>query len=262
MELEVQGISHSYGDLQAVSGIDLTVGEGEILALVGPSGCGKSTLLSIMGGMLRPSSGQVLLRGTVPPESLNPFTFIFQDFALLPWRTVERNVSLPLEHHRLGAAVREARVVDVLQRTGLSEFRAAYPRDLSGGMRQRVGIARALIARPAILFMDEPFSALDAQTRDLLLEDFVQLWARGEGLPDLTGVYVTHNLNEALRLADRIAVLSRRPGRVRDLVPVPLRREERDSAAGRELLTSLHERLWSLLREEARDAERQRPRRP
>ena len=223
MELTVDAVSHRYGDVAALDGIDLTVRAGEIVALIGPSGCGKSTLLGIIGGLIAPSSGRVMVHGDPPAGSLNPFTYIFQDFALLPWRTVEGNVALPLEHHALSAAERAARVDDALTRTGLADFRAALPRQLSGGMRQRVGIARALVVSPAILLMDEPLSALDAQTRELLMEDFLALWVRER----ITAVYVTHNLTEALRLADRVIVLSRRPGRIRREVRIDVPQAER-----------------------------------
>jgi NitT/TauT family transport system ATP-binding protein len=252
LELIVENVGHRYGDVVALERIDLSVRNGEILAVIGPSGCGKSTLLGIMGGILQPSEGRVLVRGEPPAGSLNPFTYIFQDFALLPWRTVEGNVALALEHHALSAAERATRVEDVLGRTGLLEFRRAFPKQLSGGMRQRVGIARALAVRPAILFLDEPLSALDAQTRELLMEDFLSLWLEQR----TTAVYVTHNLNEALRVADRIAVLSRRPGRLRELVAVGLPQAERSTAAGQAQLAVLGQNLWDLIRREAQVAER------
>jgi NitT/TauT family transport system ATP-binding protein len=253
LQLIVEGVAHSYGEVVALEGIDLTVREGEILALIGPSGCGKSTLLGIMGGILAPSAGRVLVAGEPPAQSLNPFTYVFQDFALLPWRSVADNVALPLEHHKLSGAERARRVSDVLARTGLSEFRAAYPKQLSGGMRQRVGIARALAVNPAILLMDEPLSALDAQTRELLMEDFLRLLL-GERL---TAVYVTHNLSEALRLADRVAILSRRPGRLREIVSIDMPQAERTGAAAQAKLAALHERLWGLIKAEAQVAERE-----
>ena len=249
MELIVEGVSHRYGEVTALDGIDIAARAGEILALIGPSGCGKSTLLGIMGGILAPSAGRVMLAGEPRAGSLNPLTYVFQDFALLPWRTVEGNVALALEHHRLDAGARAARIDDVLARTGLGDFRAAFPKQLSGGMRQRVGIARALAARPAVLLLDEPLSALDAQTRDLLLEDFERLWA----LRRVTAVYVTHNLDEALRLADRIVVLSRRPGRIREIVAVDVSRPQRGVAT----LAGLRDRLWRLIRDEAASADRE-----
>jgi NitT/TauT family transport system ATP-binding protein len=253
LELVVENITHRYGELTVLDRVDLAVREGEILALIGPSGCGKSTLLGIMGGILEPSAGRVLVKGAPRAGSLNPLTYIFQDFALLPWRTVEGNVALALEHHDLPKGEMAARVADVLARTGLSEFRSAFPKQLSGGMRQRVGIARALAVRPAVLLMDEPLSALDAQTRELLMDDFLALWLRER----VTGVYVTHNLWEALRLADRVAVLSRRPGRLREVVSIDLPQAERAGAAAQAQLTALHDRLWALIKTEAQVAERE-----
>jgi NitT/TauT family transport system ATP-binding protein len=253
MELIVEDVAHAYGAVAALDAIDLTVRQGEILALIGPSGCGKSTLLGIMGGILRPTRGRVLVRGSPQRIPLNPFTYVFQDFALLPWRTVAGNVALALEHHALSAAERERRITDVLARTNLEEFRSALPKQLSGGMRQRVGIARALAADPAVLLMDEPLSALDAQTRELLMEDFLALWLRER----LSVVYVTHNLTEALRLADRIVVLSRRPGRIRQIVPVPLPQSERSAASAQTILAPLHDELWGLIKTEAQIAERE-----
>jgi NitT/TauT family transport system ATP-binding protein len=193
------------------------------------------------------------LRGAAPAGSLNPLTFVFQDFALLPWSTVEQNVAFPLLHTPLSAAERRAVIDDALRRTGLTDFRATYPKQLSGGMRQRVGIARALAVRPAILLMDEPLSALDSQTRELLMEDFVRLLADGA----MGAVYVTHNLEEAVRLADRVVVLSRRPGRIREIVTIPMTRAERGEPDARSRLASLQGDLWSLIRKEAIDAERE-----
>jgi NitT/TauT family transport system ATP-binding protein len=253
MDLIADHISHRFGALDVLDDVSFTVGAGEVVAIVGPSGCGKSTLLSILGGLLQPTRGAAQWYGAPPPDSLNPLTFVFQDFALLPWCTVEGNIAFPLSHTPLSAAERRALVDDALRRTGLSDFRAAYPKQLSGGMRQRVGIARALAVRPAILLMDEPLSALDSQTRELLLEDFVRLLADGA----MGAVYVTHNLEEAVRLADRIVVLSRRPGRVREVVPIPISRASRGDVSAREKLLSLQSELWSLIRAEAIDAERE-----
>jgi len=253
MDLIADHISHRFGALAVLDDVSFTVGAGEVVAIVGPSGCGKSTLLSVLGGLLRPVAGRAELRGAPPADSLNPLTFVFQDFALLPWSTVEGNVEFPLLHTGLALSERRALVDDALRRTGLSDFRATYPKQLSGGMRQRVGIARALAVRPAILLMDEPLSALDSQTRELLMEDFIRLLADGA----MGAVYVTHNLEEAVRLADRIVVLSRRPGRVREVVAIPITRGERGNVNARGRLLSLQNELWSLIREEAIDAERE-----
>ncbi|MCA6124605.1 ABC transporter ATP-binding protein [Bradyrhizobium sp. WSM 1704] len=253
MDLIADHISHRFGALDVLDDVSFTVRAGEVVAIVGPSGCGKSTLLQILGGLLRPGKGAAELRGAAPAGSLNPLTFVFQDFALLPWNTVEENVAFPLLHTGLSAGERAAVIDDALRRTGLTDFASAYPKQLSGGMRQRVGIARALAVRPAILLMDEPLSALDSQTRELLMEDFVRLLADGT----MGAVYVTHNLEEAVRLADRVLVLSRRPGRIREIVTIPMTRAERGAADARGQLAELQGELWSLIRKEAIDAERE-----
>lgn len=251
MDLLLRGITHRYGATEVLSGIDLSIAEGEIVCIIGPSGCGKSTLLRFIGGLERPDEGDVLLAGPVPAGSLNPLTYVFQDFALLPWRSVEANVSLVLEDHPLSAAEREEIVADVLERTGLSDFRKALPRQLSGGMKQRVAIARALSVRPAVMLMDEPLSALDSQTRELLMDDLVALWQRER----FTACYVTHNLAEAVRLGHRIVVLSRRPGRIRTIVEIDRDLGERE--AGDPKLDAVQRELWQLLRDEARAADRE-----
>lgn len=245
MELELSNITHRYGEVAAVEGIDLTVCEGEVVAIIGPSGCGKSTLLSIAGGLLAPSEGTVYQQGDIPAGCLNPLTYVFQDFALLPWRSVEGNIRLVLADHKMVKREREERIAQVLEQTGLTDFRKAFPRQLSGGMCQRVGIARALVVKPAVLLMDEPLSALDAQTRALLLEEFVELFAR----LGISSLYVTHNLDEAVRLADRVVALSRRPGKIREIVEIPIPVSERRD--GDPLLMACRERLWQLIRNEA-----------
>jgi NitT/TauT family transport system ATP-binding protein len=250
LRLVLHGVCHAYRDLSVLEGIDLTAEPGEVTVLVGPSGCGKSTLLGIMGGMLAPSAGTVRVEGAVPDDCLNPLTYVFQDFALLPWRSVAGNVSLVLER-RLSRAEREARVAEVLAVTGLTDFARAWPRQLSGGMRQRVGIARALAVRPACLLMDEPLSALDAQTRDLLLDEFAAVIERAR----TTTIYVTHNLAEAVRLGQQIVVLSRRPGRIREVVRIDRPLYSR-TATDRDLL-EVEASLWRLIRDDAAAAERE-----
>jgi NitT/TauT family transport system ATP-binding protein len=251
VRLVLHGVRHAYRDLEVLRDIDLTAEAGRVLVLVGPSGCGKSTLLAIMGGLLAPSAGSVLCEGEVADDCLNPLTYVFQDFSLLPWRTVSGNVALPLEA-RLSRREREARVQEALALTGLQEFAQAWPRELSGGMRQRVGIARALAVRPACLLMDEPLSALDAQTRALLLEEFATLIARA----GTTTVYVTHNLPEAVRLGHQIVVLSRRPGQVRDVLRIDRPLTGR-SATDPDLL-AIQEAIWVMIRDDAAVAERER----
>ena len=253
MELVASGVTQRFGAMTALDDIGLRVADGEVLGVIGPSGCGKSTLLAILGGLLAPSAGEVFCTGQKPPGCLTEIAYVFQDFNLLPWRTAEQNVRMPLEHHRLPRAETQARVDEALARIGLTEFRAALPRQLSGGMRQRVGIARALAVRPAVLLLDEPLSALDAQTRDLLMEDFKRIWMRDQ----TTAVYVTHNLPEALQLADRIAIFTRRPGRIREIVEVDVPRSERDTPHGRLRLAALQDHLWGAIRAEARIADRE-----
>ncbi|GGK27035.1 ABC transporter ATP-binding protein [Salinarimonas ramus] len=251
MDIRVRHASHAYGGLAVLSDIDLVAPAGKILCLVGPSGCGKSTLLRLMGGLERPTSGAIELVGAPPSGCLNELTFVFQHFALLPWASVEGNVRFVLDHHRLSEAERAEIVADVLARTGLADFAEAWPRQLSGGMRQRVAIARALAVRPAVLLMDEPLSALDSQTREILMEDLVGLWTRAP----FTAVYVTHNLAEAVRLGHAVAVMSRRPGRIREIVAIdtPLSERRPDDPE----LERVQARLWSLLRDEAIDADRE-----
>ncbi len=251
MELRLDGIRHAYGETDVLDGISLDIPSGRIVCVIGPSGCGKSTLLRLIGGLERPTEGQVIQLGAPPAGSLNPLTYIFQDFALLPWRTVAGNVSLVLEDHPVSRSEREDTIADVLIRTGLIEFRDALPKNLSGGMKQRVAIARALAVRPAVWLMDEPLSALDAQTRELLMDDLVGLWSR----EPFTAIYVTHNLAEAVRLGHRIVVLSRRPGRIREVIEVRAPLEARKTADPN--LEAHQRRLWSLIREEAEAADRE-----
>ena len=250
--LVVEHVSHRFGDLDVLADVSFELGGNEILAIVGPSGCGKSTLLSIAGGLLAPERGRVAI-GDVPASSLNPLTFVFQDFALLPWRSVAGNVALALERKGLSAAEERDIVSDVLARTGLSDFASALPKQLSGGMRQRVGLARALAVRPAILLMDEPLSALDSQTRDLLMEDLERLLEHG----DMSVLYVTHNLDEAARLADRALVFSRRPGRISAMSTAPVARRERADLAHATAVADWRAQLWSMIRDEAAAADRE-----
>ncbi|WP_296998901.1 MULTISPECIES: ABC transporter ATP-binding protein [unclassified Thalassospira] len=252
MRLHIKNVSHRYDQLEVLRDIDFSIEPGEVVALIGPSGCGKSTLLSIIGGLLAPTDGEVLMCDQATPDGcLNPLTYVFQDFALLPWRTVAGNISLVLEDHPLSKAEREERIAEVLAQTNLSDFANAYPKQLSGGMKQRVGIARALAVRPAVLLMDEPLSALDAQTRILLLEEFADLFAR----TGMTAVYVTHNLNEAVRLAHKVVALRRRPGTIKEVhtidVPIKVRQE------GMPELIAHEQALWDLIRDEAIAADKE-----
>ena len=245
MDLLLENVSHNYDDVEVLSDIHFTIPSGQIVCIIGPSGCGKSTLLRFIGGLEQPSAGRILQIGAPPAGSLNPLTYIFQDFALLPWRTVEGNVSLVLEDHNLPAAQRGQIIDDVLGRTKLLDFKKAFPRQLSGGMKQRLAIARALAVRPAVMLMDEPLSSLDSQTRELLMDDLVDLWTRER----FTACYVTHNLAEAVRLGHRIVVLSRRPGAIRTIIDIAMPLGERKDRASE--LEAQQRQLWELLRDEA-----------
>ncbi|MFT6105786.1 MAG: NitT/TauT family transport system ATP-binding protein [Paracoccaceae bacterium] len=249
MDLSLSGICHSYGEVEVLRDVSLHIPSGQIVCVVGPSGCGKSTLLRLVGGLERPDAGDILQLGAPPEGCLNPLTYVFQDFALLPWRSVEGNVRLVLEDRDLTRARTEEIITDVLARTRLSGFRKALPRQLSGGMKQRVAIARALAVNPAVMLMDEPLSALDSQTRELMMDDLVNLWLR----QPFTAIYVTHNLAEAVRLGHQIVVLSRRPGRIRQIVAIDKPLAERGLA---DPDLEVHQKeLWHLMREEARAAD-------
>lgn len=247
MDLKLDAVTHRYGDTIVLRDISLEVPTGQITCIVGPSGCGKSTLLRLLGGLEQPTTGAVRQLGAPPRGCLNALTYIFQDFALLPWRTVAGNVALVLEDHNLPN--QGAIIADVLARTRLTDFADALPKQLSGGMKQRVAIARALAVNPAVMLMDEPLSALDSQTRELLMDDLVGLWIK----QPFTAVYVTHNLAEAVRLGHRIVVLSRRPGEVREIVQIDTPLENR--AHGDPELEAQQKHLWGLMRDEAAAAD-------
>jgi len=251
MELIIDHVGHDYAETQVLRDISFTVKHGEIVCIIGPSGCGKSTLLRFIGGLERPSKGQVLTSSDPPAGSLNPLTYIFQDFALLPWRTVEGNISLVLEDHGIKGHDARAIIGDVLRRTKLSDFGKAWPRQLSGGMKQRVAIARALSVKPAVMLMDEPLSALDSQTRELLMDDLVELWLRER----FSACYVTHNLAEAVRVGHKIIVLSRRPGHIRETIEIDMPLHERAERMAE--LDPIQRQLWLHMRDEVREADRE-----
>ena len=215
--LELKQVSKSFtlakGDLHVLENISFAVEEGEFLAVVGPSGCGKSTMLRLINGVMPPTSGQVLYRGR-QSEGINlECAIVFQSFALLPWLTVKGNVEMGLEARGISAAEREKRASVYIDKVGLDGFEEAYPRELSGGMKQRVGLARALAVEPKVLLMDEPFSSVDALTAITLREELLDIWQA----PDTsvkTVIMVTHIIEEAVELADRILVLAANPGRV------------------------------------------------
>lgn len=251
MKLVFKDISHSYGKIEVLNNISLEINKHQVVCLVGPSGCGKSTLLRLLGGLEKPTKGQVVQVGEPPKNSLNPLTYIFQDFALLPWRSVYDNISLVLEDHGLKKKEIKEIITDVLARTKLSEFAHAMPKQLSGGMKQRVAIARALSVRPAVLLMDEPLSALDSQTSALLIDDLISLWDREK----FTACYVTHNLSEAVRLGHKIVVLSRRPGTICEIVDIDIPLNERHDHMDE--LSIKQEYLWNLMKEEASMADKE-----
>ncbi|HEV8675322.1 MAG TPA: ABC transporter ATP-binding protein [Methylomirabilota bacterium] len=228
-KIAVRGLHHAYVNrftrerVVALAGVDLEVAEGEFLTVVGPSGCGKTTLLGILAGFVVPTRGEVLLDGR-PVAGPGPDRgVVFQELAILPWRTVERNIAHGPEIRGVPRAERMAIVRRLVEMVGLVGFEKKYPHELSGGMKQRVAVARTLAANPEIMLMDEPFAAVDAQTRMTLQEELNTI-ARATGK---TILFVTHNVEEAVFLGDRCCVLSRRPGRVKALVPVPVPRAER-----------------------------------
>lgn len=251
MDLQLDNIGHSYDGMTVLENINLSIPSGKIVCVVGPSGCGKSTLLRLVGGLERPVKGQVLQLGSPPAQSINPLTYVFQEFALLPWRSVAGNISLVLEDHSLTNTEIDEIIDNVLNRTKLADFRDALPKQLSGGMKQRVAIARALAVRPAVMLMDEPLSALDSQTRELLIDDLIGLWGR----ETFTAVYVTHNLNEAVRLGHSIVILSRRPGKIREIVEIDTPLEHR--SMGDPELDRQQQHLWQLMRDEAAAADKE-----
>jgi NitT/TauT family transport system ATP-binding protein len=207
-------------DLVVLDGVNLTLNEGEIVALLGRSGSGKSTLLRIVSGLLTPTAGDVLWRGRQLQGPADGVAMVFQSFALFPWLTVQENVELGLEARGVGRSERENRAEAAIDLIGLGGFESAYPKELSGGMRQRVGLARALVVHPDLLLMDEPFSALDVLTAETLRTDLIDLWSEGK-LPVKSVLMVTHNIEEAVLMCDRILVFSSNPGRVASELQVP-----------------------------------------
>jgi len=254
MRVAVERLTKTYRDrrgaeLTALEDVSLAAEPEEFLAILGPSGCGKSTLLNAIAGLLPATAGGVFFEGARRPGQ--PLTAtVFQEFALFPWRTVQGNVELGLEELGLAAGERALRARRQIELAGLAGFEDRYPHQLSGGMRQRVGIARALAVDPAVLLMDEPFSALDAQTRTLMMEELLGIWERTRK----TILYVTHNIQEAVWMADRVVVLSRRPGRVLDVVPVELKRPRTEAMLGEPALLHAVERIWGLVKSQARAA--------
>jgi NitT/TauT family transport system ATP-binding protein len=202
----------------AVDGIDLRVGAGEFVTVVGPSGCGKSTLLLAIDGLVKPSRGEIALGGKAVTGPGPDRAMVFQEFGLLPWRSVQRNVELGMELNKRSDRAAKAR--ELIRLVGLEGFEHHHPHELSGGMRQRVGIARALAVDPAVLLMDEPFGALDAQTREIMAEELLKIWDQRR----TTVVFVTHGIDESIYLADRVVVMGARPGRILETIEIDLPR--------------------------------------
>lgn len=232
--------------LTALEDLSLTVHDKEFLCIVGPSGCGKTTILRIVAGLDSATSGDVLLDGQRITGTHPDIGMVFQEYSLFPWRTIRENVAFGLEMQGMGAEERRRQGRDYLQLVGLDEFADSYPFELSGGMRQRVAIARALATDPEVLLMDEPFGALDAQTRNRMQEELLGIWEESRK----TVLFVTHSVDEAVYLGDRIVVLSPRPGRIRECVDVPFDRpRERTSPQ----FAELRRRVLALIQE--RDGE-------
>ncbi|MFD9822365.1 ABC transporter ATP-binding protein [Streptomyces violascens] len=242
--LETVGLTKTYagadGELPVLAGIDLQVRAGEVVALLGKSGSGKSTLLRCLAGLVPASSGTIAYRDE-PLKGANPGTaMVFQTFALLPWLTVQQNVELGLEARRVPADQRAEAAVRAIDLIGLDGFESAFPKELSGGMRQRVGFARALVVEPGVLMMDEPFSALDVLTAENLRGELMELWESGQ-FPTRAIVLVTHNIEEAVLMADRIVVLGSRPGTIKETFHVDLDRpRDRNSAAFEDLIDRVY----------------------
>jgi NitT/TauT family transport system ATP-binding protein len=228
-KIRIENLAHEYFNpatwqrVRALDGLTLSVSEGEFLCVVGPSGCGKSTLLYLIAGLTHPTAGRIEVDGREVVRPGRDRGMVFQEFAVLPWRTVEGNIGHGLEIARVARREREAVVRRYVAMMGLEGFGARYPHELSGGMRQRVAVARTLAADPQVVLMDEPFASLDAQTRNVMQEELVRI-ALAERK---TIVFVTHSVDEAVILGDRVVVLTRRPARVKASVPVDIPREER-----------------------------------
>ena len=249
-KLEVRNVSRTFGSdanqVYALKDISFEVEEGSFVVIIGPSGCGKTSLLRIIGGLIPPSSGEVLIdakpvTGPGPDRSI-----VFQNFRLLPWRKVISNVEMGLEIKGIDKSRREELARNYLDLVGLSGFENYYPIELSGGMRQRVGLARALVVNPAILLMDEPFGSVDAQTREQLQTELLKLWNKTRK----TVIFVTHDIDESIYLGDKIIVISPRPGKVQEVVTVDLPRPRWENKANiieSVVFIDLKKKLWSTL---------------
>jgi len=246
--ININGAGQTYrgkrGTVEALRDINLTVGRGEFLTLIGRSGCGKSTLLNMIAGLLKPTSGEITIDGTPVTGPRRDVAMVFQRPALLPWRSVEKNVLLPAEIFGWPRAELRERAERLLELTGLTAFRKRLPHELSGGMQQRVSLCRALLQQPTVMLMDEPFSALDALTREELAVELQRIHLEMQ----TTIVFVTHSIPESVLLADRVAVLSSRPGRLSELVEIDIPRPRTfGHNAHMEQVTAASARLHDLL---------------
>ena len=230
----------------ALQGLNLEVRRGEFLTLVGPSGCGKSTFLNVLLGLLRPDDGDIQLDGRKIAGPGYERAMVFQEFGLLPWRTVLANVELGLELKAVPAAMRRGRARDLINLVGLTGFEHHYPHELSGGMKQRVGLARALATDPEVLLMDEPFAALDAQTRDLMQTELLQIWDRAKK----TVIFVTHSIEEAAYLSDRVVVMTSRPGRTKRVIDIKFPRPRDYEMRLSPEFNDIKATIWSSLKDE------------
>lgn len=247
-----QGVTKSFVTrddtvVSALQDVSFDVAPGEFVAIVGPSGCGKSTTLNILADLMRPTRGTVTIRGRPPAEARFDIGYVFQQDSVLPWKRVRENVELGLLIRKVASASRRARAAHLLGTMGLAGFENAYPHELSGGMRKRVGLATTMAYEPSILLMDEPFGALDAQTRVLLQDDLLRVWEAERR----TVLFVTHDLTEAISLADRVIVMSARPARIKTQYRVDLPRpRSAEDARYHPNFEPLHRQIWSDLRPE------------
>ncbi len=239
-------------NLTAIDDISIEVGAGEFLVLVGPSGSGKSTLLDLLGGLSKPSSGQILLDGAPITGPGLDRGVVFQQYALLPWRTARANIQFGLEAKGIARKERKAIAEHYLELVGLAGFGDRYPHELSGGMKQRVAIARSLAFDPEVLLMDEPFAALDAQTRESLQDELLRIW-RTTGK---TILFITHGIDEAVYLGQRVAVLTSRPGRVKAVIDIDIDRDEGIDVRSSEQFRAYRHRIWTELQSEVSRAQR------
>lgn len=257
IKVKVEGITKVFhskkgnngnGCVEALGGINLEVRTGEFLAIVGPSGCGKSTFLEILGGLIKPSCGSICIDGKQVFGPNQDRGIVFQGYALFPWRTVTENIAYGLEEKGVPKKTRNEICNKYISLVGLSGFEDHYPYQLSGGMKQRVAIARALAYNPDILLMDEPFAALDAQTRDTLQGEVLRIWEETKK----TVLFVTHNIEEAVFLADRIAVMSARPGIIKRIIDIPLSRPRFEDFRTSQDFIKLRQEVGYIVREEAK----------